>query len=257
MDIALTRDVSPSIQEAELTYLERQPIDFERAVAQHSAYCDALSRLGVRVVRLPADPECPDCCFVEDTAVVLDEVAVVGAPTPLRRRREVPTVARALAGFRELVRLPEDAHLEGGDVLRLGRVLYVGLSTRTNQAGIVGLAHAVEPLGYRVVPLPVAGCLHLKSAVTAIGDEAVLANPEWIDMDVFADVAVLPVHAQEPFAANVLRARGVLLADAGHPRTLDLLDRYGFAVQPLELSEFRKAEAGVTCKSILFRHARG
>jgi dimethylargininase len=257
MEIALTRDVSPAIQDAELTYLERQPIDYERAVAQHDAYCGALSRLGLRVLRLPADPACPDCCFIEDTAVVLDELAVVAAPTPVSRRPEVPPVAAALAAFRELVRLPEGAHLEGGDVLRLGRTLYVGLSTRTNQAGIVSLAHAVEPYAYRVVPVPVTGCLHLKSAVTAIGDEAVLANPEWIAMGAFADVAVLPVHAQEPFAANVVCARGVLVAHAGHPRTLDLLDRYGFTVQPLDMSEFVKAEAGVTCKSILFREARG
>jgi dimethylargininase len=257
MEIALTRDVSPAIQAAELTYLERQPIDYARAVAQHGSYCDALSRLGLRVLRLPADPACPDCCFVEDTAVVLDELAVVCAPTPMSRRPEVPPVANALAAFRELVRLPEGAHVEGGDVLRLGRTLYAGLSSRTNQAGIVALAHAVEPFGYRVVPVPVSGCLHLKSAVTAIGDEAVIANPDWIDMGAFADVAVLPVHAQEPMAANVLRARGVLVADAGHPRTLDLLDRYGFTVQPLDLSEFAKAEAGVTCKSLLFRDTRG
>lgn len=257
MEIALTRDVSPAIQQAELTYLERQPIDLARAVAQHDAYREALSRLGLRVLRLPADPACPDCCFVEDTAVVVDELAVMAAPTPVSRRPEVPAVASALAAFRELAYLPPDAHLEGGDVLQLGRVLYVGFSSRTNQAGIVALAHAVEPFGYRVVPVPVSGCLHLKSAVTAIGDEAVIANPDWIDMDVFADVAVLPVHAQEPFAANVLRARGVLIADSGHPRTLDLLDRYGYAVQPLDMSEFAKAEAGVTCKSIVFRDTRG
>jgi dimethylargininase len=194
---------------------------------------------------------------VEDTAVVLDELAVMAAPTPLSRRPEVPPVATALAPYRELVRLPADARLEGGDVLRMGHILYVGLSSRTNQAGIVAFAHAVEPFGYRVIPVRVSGCLHLKSAVTAIGDDAVIANPEWIDMDVFADVAVLPVHAQEPFAANVLRARGVLIADAGHPRTLDLLDRYGFAVQPLDMSEFAKAEGGVTCKSILFRETKG
>ena len=257
MEIALTRDVSPAIQDAQLTYLERQPIDFARAVAQHDAYCDALSRLGLRVVRLPADPACPDCCFIEDTAVVLDELAVIASPTPPSRQPEVPPVASALAAFRELARLPDGAHLEGGDVLRLGRSLYVGLSSRTNQAGIVALAHAVEPFGYRVVPVPVSGCLHLKTAVSAIGDEAVLANPDWIDLDLFADVAVLPVHAREPFAANVLRARGVLIVHAGHARTLDLLDRYGFAVQPLDMSEFEKAEAGVTCKSILFRDTRG
>jgi dimethylargininase len=255
MEIALTRDVSPALQQAELTYLARAPIDLERAIEQHRAYCDALARLGLRVIRLPADPECPDCCFVEDTAVVLDEVAVAAAPTPASRRPEVSAVATALTKFREVVRLPPDARLEGGDVLRLGRDLYVGLSTRTNQAGILALAHAAEPWGYRVVPVPVHGCLHLKSAVTAIGDEAVLANPDWIDMDAFADVAVLPVHSHEPGAANVLLARGVLLGHAGHPRTLDLLDRYGYGVEPLDLSEFVKAEAGVTCKSLLFRES--
>jgi dimethylargininase len=207
MEIALTRDVSPAIQQAELTYLERQPIDLARAVAQHDAYCEALSRLGLRVLRLPADTACPDCCFVEDTAVVVDELAVMAAPTPVSRRPEVPAVASALAAFRELAYLPPDAHLEGGDVLQLGRVLYVGFSSRTNQAGIVALAHAVEPFpGYRVARCPCpAACTSVGG--DGVGDEAVIANPDWIDMDVFADVAVLPVHAQEPFAANVLRAR--------------------------------------------------
>ena len=177
-------------------------------VAQHDAYCEALSRLGLWVLRLPADTACPDCCFVEDTAVVVDELAVMAAPTPVSRRPEVPG-GRQRAGARSA----------SSPTCRRTRTWRAatscssaGCSTWASPPGPTRRASwrsrtPSSPSGYRVVPVPVSGCLHLKSAVTAIGDEAVIANPDWIDTDVFADVAVLPVHAQEPFAANVLRAR--------------------------------------------------
>jgi dimethylargininase len=253
MDIALTRDVSPAINEAELTFLEREPIDYWRAATQHALYCEALSSLGLHVLRLPADPDCPDCCFVEDNAVVLDEVAVLAAPTPASRRPELPIVEAALAQFRDIVRLPPGAHLEGGDVLRIGRTLYAGLSSRTNAAGIDALRMAVDPFGYGVVAVPVRGCLHLKTAVTAVSDDAVLANPGWADLAALSGLSVIPVASEEPFAANVLRVGDALLAHAGFPRTNGSLERQGFTVRTLDLSEFAKAEAGVTCKSIVFR----
>ena len=251
--IALMRGVPPTLAECELTFRPREPIDLDRAVAQHAAYADLLGSLGLEVVELPADPALPDCCFVEDVAVVLDEVALLAMPGAPSRRGEVRAVEEALARFRPLERTPLPATLEGGDVLRVGRRLFVGRSARTNEAGIARLAAVAEPFGYRVVPVTVTGCLHLKSAVTALDDERLLANPAWLDPSPFSGLGVVAVDPDEPGAANVLRVGGTVVAHAGFPRTIDRLAGLGYAVRPLDVSEFVKAEAALTCKSLLFR----
>jgi dimethylargininase len=251
--VAVTRGVPPTLAECELTFLDREPIDLDRAVAQHAAYADLLRSLGLEVVELPADPALPDCCFVEDVVVVLDEVALLTMPGAPSRRGEVRAVEEALARFRPLERTPLPATLEGGDVLRVGRRLFVGRSARTNEAGIARLAAVAEPLGYRVVPVTVTGCLHLKSAVTALDDERLLANPAWLHPSPFAGLGVVAVDADEPGAANVLRVGGAVVAHPGFPRTIDRLAALGYAVRTLDVSEFIKAEAALTCKSLLFR----
>jgi dimethylargininase len=251
--IALTRDVSPALARCELTFLPREAIDLERAVEQHAAYGRLLESLGLAVQRLPADAAHPDCCFVEDTAVVLDEVAVIAHPGAPSRRGEVEAVAAALEPHRRLARIPQSARLDGGDVLLLGRRLYVGVSGRTDPAGAEALRRIVGPLGYDVRPVRVTACLHLKSAVSPIDDAAVLANPEWFDVSPLDDVEIVPVPPDEPGAANVLRAGGCLIAHAGFPRTIDMLGARGVDVRPIDVSEFLKAEAGVTCKSLVFR----
>ena len=251
--IALTRDVSPALARCELTFLPREAIDLGRAIAQHAAYARLLESLGLEVLRLPADAAYPDCCFVEDTAVVLDEVAVIAHPGAPSRRGEVDVVAAALEPHRPLARIPPPARLDGGDVLVLGRRLYVGVSGRTDPAGADALQRIVGPLDYEVVPVGVTGCLHLKSAVTAIDDETVLANPEWFDASRLQGTEIVPVPADEPGAANVLRAGGSVIAPAGFPRTIDVLSARGVDVRPIDVSEFLKAEAGVTCKSLVFR----
>ena len=252
MIIALTRPVSPSIDHCELTYLPRVPIDVARAQEQHALYCEALRALGVTVLTLPAAPDLPDAVFVEDTAVVVDEVAVVarmGAPS---RRPEVATVAAALAAYRPLVYLHEPAQLDGGDVLRVGRALYAGISGRTNMAGVAQLRDILAPYDYTVQPVALTGCLHLKSACTALDEQTVLVHAAWIDPAVFADHAVVRVPPDEPGAANVLAVGGQVLLAAGNPATEALLAARGFSVQVLDISELQKAEAALTCQSILF-----
>lgn len=253
MDLAITRDVSPALDRCELTHLSRQPIDLARAQAQHEAYCRALGSLGLEVVRLPGDAALPDCCFIEDAAVVLDEVAILARPGAESRRGELPAVEEALRAHRTVVRIEAPGTLDGGDVLHVGRRLFVGLSTRTNQAGCLALRAAVAPFGYQVVPIAVRGVLHLKSAVTALDGATLLANPDWIDAAPFAALELVPVPKQEPHAANVLAVGGRALLHAGFRRTLELLERRGMQPLPLDMSEFVKAEAGVTCKSLLLR----
>jgi dimethylargininase len=253
MDIAVTRDVARSIERCELTFAERVPIDYERAVAQHRAYCDGLEALGLQVLRLPADEACPDCCFVEDTAVVLDEVAILARLGAASRRGESPAVEAALRPHRRVERLEAPASLEGGDVLVVGRSILVGLSTRTNQAGVLALRDIATPFGYQVTALRVQGCLHLKSAVTALDDETLLANRAWLDEDPLRPLRILDVAPDEPGAANVLRVRGEIWGHVGFPQTLDRMDRAGYRVTPVDISEFVKAEGALTCKSLLFR----
>jgi dimethylargininase len=251
--IALMRGVPPTLDRCELTFRVWEPFDLDRALAQHAAYADLLRSLGLEVIELPADPALPDCCFVEDIAVVLDEVALLAMPGAPSRRGEIAAVEEALARFRPLERTPLPATLEGGDVLRVGRRLFVGRSPRTNEAGIARLAAVAEPLGYRVLPVTVTGCLHLKSAVTALDDERLLANPGWVDTDPFVGLGIVPVAPEEPGAANVLRVAGLVVAHPGYPRTLERIAELGYAVRCLDISEFQKAEASLTCKSLLFR----
>jgi dimethylargininase len=255
--VALTRGVSPSLARCELTFLEREPIDVARAVAQHEDYCRLLARLGLELLSLPADPAHPDCCFVEDTAIVLDEIAVIARPGAPSRRGEVDAVAEALALHRPLARMAPPATLDGGDVLLAGRRLYTGITARTNLEGAQALQRAVAPFGYEVLPVPVGGCLHLKSAVTALDDDTVLANPDWLDLGPFRGLEVVPVAPGEPGAANVLRLGKALVAHAGFPRTNERIAARGLEIHPVDVSEFLKAEAGVTCKSLVFRSGPG
>lgn len=250
MSLALVHAVGDRLGECELTFLHRQRIDVARARTQHAAYCDLLRRCGIEVVVLDVSPEHPDAVFIEDTAVVLDEL-VVGASmgTPARRGEVEPVLASLARG--RTVRLDLPAALEGGDVLRVDRTLVVGRSPRTNAAGVEAFTEAVTPLGYEVVEVHVHGCLHLKTACTALDDHTLLVNPEWVDVAAVADFDLVPVAGGEPFAANVLRLRDVLVASASHPRTLARLRAAGHDVAPVDISELEKAEAGVTCLSLL------
>jgi dimethylargininase len=250
--IALTREVSPSLARCELTHREREPIDLARARAQHRAYEDALRAMGCDVRRLPAEPDLPDAVFVEDAAVVVDELAIVTRPGAESRRAEVRSVAETLASFRALRAIEAPATLDGGDVLVVGRSVYVGLSTRTNQEGALQLAAALAPHGYTVRPLAVRSCLHLKTAVTRVGPSAVLLNPAWVDAAAFDGFERIVVHPDEAWGANALAVGpGVLYADT-FPRTRDRLLARGLDVHALDASELAKAEGGVTCCSLVF-----
>ncbi len=255
---AITRAVSPTIGSCQLEHLDRQPIDVSKAVEQHRAYEACLRDLGTRVVSLPAAAECPDGVFVEDPALVLDEIAIVTRMSAAARREESDSLANAVARFRRIERLREPATLEGGDVMRIGKTLYVGLSRRTNRDGIEQLAAIAAPLGYRVIPVEIAGCLHLKSACCHLGDGRILANRAWIKKtgpsgeSVLAGLDVIEAAPEEPRGANVLRIGEVVLIPCVFPRTAELLEKSGFHPRPLDTSELLKAEAGVTCMSLLF-----
>jgi dimethylargininase len=256
MTIALVRPPTAALARCELTYLAREPIDVSLALAQHAAYVQALQVCGARVISLPPAPDLPDAPFVEDTAVVLDEVAVLTIPGAASRRPEVPAVAAALAPYRPLLRLTPPATLDGGDVVRVGRTLYVGAGGRSNAEGIRQLAALLDPYGYTVRAVAVTGCLHLKTACTTLDGylgSFLLVNPDWLDTSPFAGAGLdlLPIAPEEPFAADTLTLAGVTFLPADCPRTRELLAARGLTVQPLDVSEFQKAEASVTCLSLI------
>ena len=253
--IAVTRAVSPRLAECELTHLAREPIDIARACAQHAAYEQLLCTLGDEIVRLPPAPDLPDGVFVEDTALVLDEIAVITRPGARTRRLETSSVAALLAGYRGLRYLTPPATLDGGDVLGVGRTLYVGRSTRTNREGIEQLGDLLAPFDYRVVPVDFTGCLHLKSAVTEIGDALLLLNPAWVSSAPFAPLGVVLIDEREPHAANALRIGGTVVFPAHHPRTRERLVAQGLEVASVDCGELAKAEGGVTCCSLRFEAA--
>ena len=251
MLLALTRDVSPAMASCELTHLARVPIDPAVAVRQHRQYEEALERLGCRVEHVPPAPELPDSVFIEDTAVVVDEVAVMSRPGAESRRPEVEAVAMVLRRYRPLATITEPGMLDGGDVLRVGRVLYVGQSGRTNDEGIAQLRGHLAPLGYEVRAVRPTGCLHLKTAVTAVSDHAVVLNPAWISPAFFDGFDVIAVDPLEPFAANVVRVGSAVLTATAFPRTRRILEASGAEVHVVDVSELAKAEGAVTCCSLL------
>jgi dimethylargininase len=250
--VALTRAVPKTIAECQLTYLERrEPIDLALARAQHEAYERALERAGCEIRRVPAADELPDSVFVEDTAVVFEEFAVMTRPEAQSRRAEIDVVAKVLAEFRELLRIEAPGTIDGGDVLRVGSTVFVGESSRTNREGIQQLARLIEPRGYRVTSIPVSHCLHLKSAVTQVGPRRLLLNPEWIEPRHFAEWDLIVVDAKEPSGANALMIGEVVLFDEAHQRTLTRLRKSGVVVESVNLGELAKAEGAVTCCSLI------
>jgi dimethylargininase len=252
---AITRAVSPSLSDCELTWLPRQEIDLALAMAQHHGYERSLAELGVRVISLPALPDMPDAVFVEDPALVLDEVAVITTMGCESRRGERESLAAAIAPFRPLIRMREPAKLEGGDVMRIGRDLFVGLSARTDEAGVAQLADHVRPFGYRVIPMELRDCLHLKSACSYIGDGSILINRAWVDTRPLKGFRWIDVPPDEPWGANALRIADTVLMASAYPATAELLRHAGFRMRTLDLSELLKAESGVTCSSLVFEAA--
>ncbi|MEO5560572.1 MAG: arginine deiminase-related protein [Dokdonella sp.] len=255
MLIAITREVSPSLSACELSFVDRAPIDMARADAQHRDYQHVLAKLGCEVRVLPAIADFPDAVFVEDVAIVLDEIAVMTRPGADSRRGEGATVAEALRAYRSLRAIEAAGTLDGGDVLRIGKRIYVGQSARSNAAGIAQLGALLAEFGYTVQGVPTRNCLHLKSAVTALDDASVLLQPAWVDRAAFAQYRIVEVDPGEVHAANVLRIGNAVISPACFPQTHARIRAVGIEVVAVDVSELQKAEGAVTCCSLVFAPA--
>jgi dimethylargininase len=249
---AITRAVSPAIVNCELSFIPRQPIELQIAREQHHSYEQLLEKLGARVVSLASQPDLPDSMFVEDPAIVLDELAVIFPLGTESRRLEAASLAEAISKFRTLAYVTLPGHLEGGDILRIGRKLFVGVTKRSNAEGLRQLAAILAPHHYQVIPVPVTGCLHLKSAVTCLGRQTLLANRTWFDPAPFSGYDWIDVDPREPHAANALALGNTIIFPASFPRTRARVEAQGFDVTALDISELQKAESGLTCSSLIF-----
>lgn len=255
MFIAITRAVSPAIHHCELTHLVRVPIDFEKACLQHREYEAVLTSLGVEVHSLPPEPRLPDSVFVEDTAVVVDECAILTRPGAESRRQEIPSIAAALTPYRRLLPIQPPGQLDGGDVLRVGQRIYVGLSRRSNENAVSQMRAWLEPYGYHFQAIPIAECLHLKSAVTQVAPDTLLINPTWVARSEFADFNFIDVDPAEPSAANALLIGNTVVYQPCYPKTYARLERAGLRVVPADASELAKAEGALTCCSLILPQA--
>lgn len=249
---AITRAVSPALADCELSFIARQPIDMEKARAQHHAYEEELAKLGAHVLSLPAEPDLPDSMFVEDPAIVLEDVAIICPLGSKTRRKEAPSLATALEKYRKLAYVKLPGLLEGGDVLRIGRKLFPGVTLRSNPEGIRQLAVIAEHYGYDLTAIPVTGCLHLKSAVTFLGKNTLLGNRAWFDWKRLEGFEWIDVDPAEPHAGNALTINDTVIFPASFPRTRERIEAKGFKVLSLDISELQKAESGLTCSSLLF-----
>ncbi|MFN8382568.1 MAG: arginine deiminase family protein [Anaerolineales bacterium] len=251
MVIAITREVSSRFNECEITHIDRTPIDINVARQQHHEYTRTLTEIGCQVIELPEERNLPDSVFVEDTAFILPEVAVITRPGADSRKPETESIIQALSPHRPLVHVSAPATVDGGDVLILGKNIYIGLSTRSTMEAVTQLNNLLESYGYKVVGLKLTDCLHLKTAVTRIDDKTLLINPKWVDASNFSGYELIEVDPSEPFAANCLPIRDVVVYPTTFPKTQKKLEQKGFKILNVQLDELAKAEGAVTCCSLI------
>jgi dimethylargininase len=250
MNYAILRRPSAHMESGERTHMDRAAIDPALALSQHQAYAQALEAAGFALEILDADNALADCAFVEDMALILPEAAILLRPGAVSRQAEREAVAAALPKDRPVLTLAA-GRMDGGDILVIGKTIYAGLSTRTDADGHAALASLTESYGYSVVPIPVPGALHLKTAVTALDEQTVLLNPDWISETPFTHLRRILVDPSEPFGANTLSLGGKTLVQASTPKTAARIEAAGFKTLALDISEFAKAEAGLTCLSLI------
>lgn len=251
MLIAITREVNAAIGSCELTFLPRVKIDTGVALQQHQQYQAVLSSLGCEVVTVSTEPGLADSVFIEDTAIILDEIAVLCRPGAESRQPEVAGVASVLQEYRSIASIQPPGTLDGGDLLRIGKVIYAGLSTRSNQSGIEQLSSIVANYGFSVRTVETTKCLHLKSAVSEVAPGSLLINSDWISRAAFKGCELIDVDREEPHAANALLVGRSVIYPSSFPRTRERLEKRGIDVIPVDMSELQKAEGAATCCSLI------
>jgi len=250
----ITHLPSPSLELCELTFLEQETIDIQKAQKEHAAYCLMLEECGAKVITHDENISLPDSVFVEDPIIVFDELAVLTSMGVESRRKESQGLEKAFSKYRDIKRINLPAKIEGGDVLKIGKRIFVGLGARTNQEGIAALREIISPYGYEVIGVEVPGCLHLKTGCTALDENTILINPSWVDNSAFKGFTQINVPTEEPFGANILKINETICMNQAFPETIELVESLGYDVKSTDITEFVKAEAGLTCMSVPFNN---
>lgn len=249
----ITHLPSPSLEKCELTFLDAKPIDMQKAQKEHLAYCEMLRECGGEIITLKDNIDLPDSVFVEDPIIVFDEVAILTSMGVESRRKESDSMEKIFSKYRKIEHIKLPSQIEGGDVLKIGKNIYVGKSARTNAQGIRDLRDILTPYGYEVTAVKVSGCLHLKTGCTALDENTVLINPDWIDSKVFAGFRQIVVPKDEPFGANILKINETICMNEAFPKTIEMVKSLGYTVKTTDITEFVKAEAGLTCMCVPFK----
>jgi len=247
---AVVRPVPDSYSHCVRTNVEE--IDVELAKIQHAEYCEALKRLGLELIWVEEDNTLPDSCFVEDTAVILGKKAVICKTKVKSRAREVFGVAKVLERLKQVRYIKKPAFIDGGDVLKIEDKVFVGLSDRTNVNAVGQIGRILKGSSLSVVPVRVRYVLHLKSACTYLGKDYVILSKRNFDTGILSGLRKIVVLKGEEYAADCLAVNGTVLVAKGYPRTKRLIEKEGFPVEELEMSEFRKGEGALTCLSIIW-----
>ncbi len=251
MVIAITREVSSRFNECEITHIDRTPIDLDIARRQHQEYIHALAQIGCEVIELPEQRDLPDSVFVEDTAFILPEVAVITRPGADSRKPETESIVQALSSHRPLVHVTAPATVDGGDVLVLGKNIYIGMSTRSTMDAVTQLQGLLDNYGYKVTGVELTDCLHLKTAVTRMNNKTLLVNKNWVEAGHFSGYELIDIDPSEPFGANCLPVKDVIIYPTSFPKTQKKIEQKGFKVINVNLDELAKAEGAVTCCSLI------
>jgi len=248
----ITHLPSPSLELCELTFVDQETINIQKAQKEHKDYCAMVEECGAKVIIHDENISLPDSVFVEDPIIVFDELAVLTSMGVESRRKESESMEKTFSKYRDIKRINLPAKIEGGDVLKIGRRIFVGLGARTNQQGIDALENIITPYGYEVISVEVPGCLHLKTGCTALDEKTVLINPSWVDSNTFEDFTQINVPIDEPFGANILKINETICMNKAFPKTIKLVESLGYSVKSTDITEFVKAEAGLTCMSVPF-----
>ncbi|MBN2149525.1 MAG: hypothetical protein JW726_19210 [Anaerolineales bacterium] len=251
---AIVRTPSPNISQGITTANLGKPV-YEAALRQHAGYIAALEACGVVVHTLPAEAAFPDACFVEDTAVVAERVAIITNLGARSRQGEQESVRAALGEFyaaEQIERITPPGTLEGGDVMRVGGHFYVGLSGRTNEEGVRQFTGYLNRHGYTASSVRLGELLHLKTGLAYLENDVLLTAGEFTGHPAFAAFKTIPIPSEDAYSANCIYVNGTVLVPAGYPRTREKIEAAGLPVREVEVSEFRKIDGGLSCLSLRF-----
>lgn len=251
-EFAIVRGIPNTFQDCVTISGDTPKINVELARQQHETYCNTLEQLGLKLIRIEADDALPDCCFTEDTAIVFGDLAIITYPGTPSRVAEKVEMEKTLVPLKKMYHLSPPATLDGGDVLKIDKKIFIGNSSRTNEEGIKQIADIINPRGFEVIGVKIWNTLHLKSVCTYLGNGCIILAEGYLDEKIFSQYDKIIVPKEEEYSANCLVVNGKVLIPNGFPKTRSLIEAKGFSVIELEISEAKKADGALTCSSIIF-----